>query len=94
MRRFFGRLFGLQRRNREVSRQLAMWEALAHREAQRCDICSGRAVYVCPICREPVSHTHENDYMCRSHSFVNPIRLSDGATISGDGWPHAPRVVA
>ena len=56
------------------------------REEAACDICSGRSKYFCPICKEPIStHTHENDFLCATHSFVNPIRESDGALISGDG---------
>lgn len=56
------------------------------RENDRCDICSGRSRYLCPICRVPIEmHTHENDYICETHSFVYPIRESDGKRINGDG---------
>ena len=61
----------------------------AERERQACDICSGRSVYLCAHCQEPIQyHTHENDFSCARHGFINPIRLSDGARINGDGRIH------
>ena len=37
-------------------------------------------------------HTHENDYTCSVHGFVNPVR-DDGRIISGDGGLHETRVI-
>ena len=59
-----------------------------------CEICAG-VVYLCPICREPISeHSHENDFICKTHSFVNPIREHDGARINGDGQQTELRATA
>ena len=58
----------------------------ATRERAECEICSGAAVYLCPICRRPIdNHSHENDYICEAHGFVNPVRESDDFRITGDG---------
>lgn len=54
--------------------------------AAECEICNGTAVYLCPICGAPITnHSHENDFICATHSFVNPIRQNDGVRINGDG---------
>lgn len=74
--------------------RMAMMDRAAARNRAACDICAGRDVYRCPTCREPVGHSHENDYICEVHGFVNPIRDSDGARISGDGQADRPRVLA
>lgn len=54
--------------------QFAALDRAADRAASVCDLCAGRAVYRCPTCGEVVSHSHENDYICDAHGFVNPIR--------------------
>lgn len=57
----------------------------AARMATHCELCNG-VVYLCPVCREPITtHSHENDYFCETHGFVNPIRQHDNARINGDG---------
>jgi hypothetical protein len=66
----------------------------AERERESCDICSGRSRYLCPTCREPVGHSHENDYTCDAHGFVNPIRESDGARVIGDGSCSGTRTIS
>ena len=73
--------------------QAAFVRAWQQRRAQdieaACDICSGRAVYTCPYCHDPIkTHSHENDFLCERHGFINPIRSSDGAKINGDGFIH------
>lgn len=78
---------------RDVNARFAMMDLMADRQAEQCEICNGTAVYLCPICREPVGHSHENDFICETHSFVNPIRQHDGARISGDGSCHALTVI-
>lgn len=61
---------------------------------ETCEICNGAAVYLCPHCKVPIeSHSHENDYICATHSFVNPIRQVDGARINGDGRTHRIQVI-
>lgn len=51
-----------------------------------CPICDKTDVLRCPICRKPIElHSHEWDYMCDVHSFVNPVRDSDGAVVDGSG---------
>ena len=68
--------------------------AEADRERAACDICSGRSQYLCPICRTPISyHSHENDFLCDTHSFVNPIRVSDMAQMDGHGRCGITRVL-
>lgn len=73
--------------------RMAAMDRAAARFAETCELCLGTAVYLCPKCREPIStHSHENDYLCEAHGFVNPIRQHDGARISGDGRCGALRV--
>ena len=68
---------------------MAMWDRMARRNELSCEICSGRAVYLCPMCHVPIAnHTHENDYSCKVHGFVNPVREADGVTMNGDGLCH------
>ncbi len=51
-----------------------------------CPICDKTDTLRCPVCRVPIeSHSHERDYMCATHGFVNPIRDSDGQIVNGDG---------
>lgn len=45
----------------------------------------GAEVYLCPKCGAKCDYTDENDYICATHSFVNPIRQRDGAILSGNG---------
>ena len=61
------------------------YDAAAVHNQRECEICSGKAVYTCPKCGAVVGHTHESDYICDKHGFVNPIRDYDGARINGDG---------
>jgi hypothetical protein len=69
---------------------LAYLEERSEFERKSCEICNG-VVYLCPICRVPIEgHSHENDFICKTHSFVNPIREHDGARINGDGVCGAP----
>jgi len=48
---------------------------------------------VCPQCRQPVNWTYENDYICDTHGFVDALRPSDGALLSGDGQCGSVRVI-
>lgn len=67
---------------------MARFDAAAERMASTCELCSGATGYICPHCGDPIEwHSHENDYSCRVHGFVNPIRASDGRQIIGDGHP-------
>lgn len=72
-----------------VNARFAVMDRQADRNGTTCEICNGTAVYLCPICREVIeTHSHENDYICKTHSFVSPVRQKDGARISGDGGCH------
>lgn len=74
------------RQNRSINARFAAMDRAAVRNASSCEICNRTAVYVCPICAVPVGdHTHEHDYICDTHGFVNPIRQHDGARIDGSG---------
>lgn len=59
-----------------------------------CEMCAGQSRYLCVECREPIrTHTHENDFLCETHSFVNVIRERDGAILAGDGVCGVSRVI-
>lgn len=80
---------------RAANQREAMFQDMQRRNSEKCEICSGKAVYLCPTCMEPIeSHSHENDFICKTHSFVTPIRQHDGARICGDGSPGPLRVVS
>ena len=69
----------------ENARIAATDRAAEHRRS-RCELCNGTAIYLCPICRERITcHSHEGDFLCEVHSFVNPIRQHGGARINGLG---------
>lgn len=42
--------------------------------AIQCDACDGRVLLLCPQCETPVSHSHENDFICAEHGFVEAIK--------------------
>ena len=43
-----------------------------------CDVCAGTVKLFCPWCfREISSHSHEDDFICKQHSFVNPLTEDD-----------------
>lgn len=68
---------------------MAAYDRIANKQRERCEICSRRAVYLCPKCGDKIArHSHENDFICRRHGFVNPVRQHDGARIVGDGGCH------
>lgn len=82
-------------RDRRIAKQKARTHAMLVADRETCDICSGRSRYLCPKCLEPLlNHSHENDFICATHSFVNPIREGDGAIINGDGhWLRPLRIL-
>lgn len=60
----------------------------------KCPMCDKSDVFLCPTCLKPITtHTHENDYLCEVHSFVNPIRQSDGKRVDGLGDPGLIRIL-
>ena len=67
-------------------RVMTAMDAAAARISAACEICRQTAVYLCPTCHAPIAcHTHERDYLCDTHGFVNPVRESDGLSINGSG---------
>jgi hypothetical protein len=93
--RFLSWLVGDSQHIASANARMAWMDRAAERQREDCEICNHTAVYICPECREPISdHSHENDYICKTHSFVSPIRLSDGAHISGDGQSGDVRVLS
>lgn len=68
--------------------RFAAMELASERAALTCDICLGIR-YECPECHaEIMVHSHEGDYACDTHSFVDPVRCFDGARIDGSGRVH------
>ena len=70
-----------------VNAMNAAMDRRAEENERTCEICLGTAVYLCPTCRTPIAtHSHEHDYLCDTHGFVDPIRQHDGVAINGGGW--------
>jgi len=78
-----------------MNARMAAMDAQAKQAQVDCEICNGLALYLCPLCHEPIeNHSHENDFMCSTHGFIHPIRSHDGARIDGNGTPGPLRVMA
>lgn len=83
---FWGWLVGLDSTAASINTRMAQMDREVDRIAETCELCRGTAVYLCPQCRVPIgNHSHEHDYICDAHGFIDPIRASDGTTINGDG---------
>lgn len=81
-----------RRYQRHIQHEQALMDAydrIVEANESACEICNKTAVYRCPKCSDEIeTHSHENDYTCKTHGFVDPIR-EDGVRINGDGRAHA-----